>query len=376
MVKFNVDAKSEIGKTGLRAGTITDGGIRISTPTRVLNATELNHGKKISDSGLARDNFPHDLFEINKFMRPQAVSDFISDAEVSATILKQIKKNSASAGNKITIFHPVMNRQMEITDEINTKLIELQLQADIDLIAIMDTYNSEITDLRKRIKSSLERIRALDDNVVTPMLTLRMDSDEKLFLKKLELAVEEELTVINLTYASILENYQNYSALIDFTEKNSNIWIHMSEVPRKLLRTIPAGHLLPLFGIDTFALDSKPIPMGLIKRTMKEAKRFDRNSLKFLTLKEHVEVYGDSPKCNCFVENREKLSDVMKVYQASQLLSSSLSCHEAVSSHQEMGNLRTAILEEKSKKYLLRKENLLEGIKRLLKIDLAQEKLG
>ena len=108
-----------------------------------------------------------------------------------------------------------------------------------------------------------------------------------------------------------------------------------------------------VFGVDTFALDSKPIPMGLIKHTWKEAKRFDRNSLKFLTLKEHVSIYGDSTKCNCFVENREKLSDVLKVYQASQLLSSSLSCHEAVSSHQEMISLRTSILEEKSKKYLL-----------------------
>lgn len=375
MVKFEINAKAKLKNMALRAGTITDGGLHISTPTRALNVTELNHGKKITDRGLARQDFPHELFEINKFMKPEIVIEFINDAEVSASILKQIKKTSSLAGNRFTIFHPVINKKLEITDEMNIKLIELQLQADIDLISIMDNYNGSVKDLKKRIKSSFEQIKSFDTGVVTPMLTIKIDSDEKLFVEKLELAAEEGIYVINPSYNSILENYENYLNLMNFVEKHNNIWIHMSEVPRKLFRTIPSGHVLPLFGIDTFALDSKPVPIGLIKRVVKEAKRFDRHSLRFLTAKEHIDLYGDSPKCNCFVENRDKLSDVMKVYQVSELLSSSLSCHEAVASHQELNNLRMAILEDKSKKYLLRKESLLYGIKRLLKTDLAQEEL-
>ena len=87
-------------------------------------------------------------------------------------------------------------------------------------------------------------------------------------------------------------------------------------------------------------------------------------------------IHGDSPVCNCFIENRDKLTDTLHVYQAADLLSPAMTCHEAVASFYELLLFRRAILNGKSKEYLKSKPLLAGPLKQLLKIDLAQDKLS
>ncbi len=375
MVKFEIEFTRNLQNATLRAGIIKDGGIEIPTPSRVLNSAELENGRKIESKELGSPKFPHQVFEITKFMKPERLIEFSKNVDISAIIMKQIKKISDNAGMKrLTIFHPVLNRNFVITDEMNAKLIELQIGSNIDLIAVIDEHNSPVSKFKTRLKSSISRINDSGD-YSEPMPMIRMDSDYRFFGEKIDVAINEGVKVINVVYSPVDKNFANYSYLISLARQKKKVWIHMSEVPRKLYRKISAMHLLPLFGIDTYALNSRPFPMGLIKRKEVAVKRFDNKTLEYLTLPEHIKLYGDNPECNCFVENRKKLSDVLSIFQAAELLSPAIICHEAVSSYYEMQRLRKAIVEDKSGKYLASKKNLVFPIKKLLKIDLAQQQL-
>ena len=375
MVKFNVEATINLEKGVLRAGAISDAGSYISTPLRVLNSTELEHGHKIKSKGLGLPKFPHPVLEITKYMKPERLLEFTRNLDASATVQKQVRKISLSESGRLTIFHPVLNRMFQITDEINKKLIIMQINAEIDLISILDDYNSPLPQFKMRLKDSIKQI--IDsEQYAEPMLTIRMDTDYKLFKEKIKIALEEGVKVINLTYAGVKQNYHNYSYLVELAKSKTKLWIHLSETPRRLFRKIPAMHLLPLFGIDSYALNSKPFPIGLVQIKNSPVKRFDRETVSYLTVPEHLKIYGDNPKCNCFVDKiRDKLTDVISVYQAAELLSSAITCHEAISSYYELQKLRESIIQKKTEKYLSKKKILIQPLKELLKIDLAQQKL-
>ena len=377
MVNFETELIHIFKNSTLKAGVIQDCIMKIPTPLRVLNSSELEHGRKIGSKGIAVPNFPHQVFEITKFMKPERLLEFIKNADVSATILNEVKRVSNRAGiYRLTIFHPVVNRKFTITEEINKKLIEMQISSGVDLISILDEYNSSLSNFKKRLEKSMIQIED-SGQYMEPMPTIRIDSDYKLFGEKIETAIAERVKIINITYAAIKQNFTNYSYLINLArQKEKKVWIHMSEVPRRLFRKVPTMHILPLFGIDSYALNSKPFPIGLIKREEVAAKRFDKDTLKYLTLLEHSKLYGDHPNCNCFVEIRDKLSDSLSVFQAAEILSSALTCHEAICSYYELLKFRNAIIKKESKNYLVRKQILIEPIKKLLKIDLAQQELS
>lgn len=376
MVKFIVEASQNLKDCTVRAGVISDGGIIAQTPIRVLNSTELAHGDKINSSGLSVPRFPHKVFEITRFMKPQRVMDFIKNPEVSATITKNVRKISESAGNRIILFHPVLRKDMEISDEINEKLIELQIHCEHEVTTILDSYNSPVSSFKKRLKESIKQIKN-SGNYSEPMPSIRMDMDNKLFNEKIDTCIENNIRAINLTYANIRDHFQNFMSLVKLARNKStrSVWMHMSETPRKILRQTSVSHLLPLVSIDSYALNSKPLPLGIIQRKEVIIKRFDSHTLGFLTPEEHIKIHGNTPACNCFVENRNKLTDTLSVYQAADLLSSAMQCHETNSSFYELNRSRRAIFNHKYDEYLRTKSHINMPLKRLLKIDLAQGEL-
>ena len=47
-----------------------------------------------------------------------------------------------NAGQRITIFHPVFDKSLKTDDRLNSIMIDLQIQSDIDAVSILDDYNS------------------------------------------------------------------------------------------------------------------------------------------------------------------------------------------------------------------------------------------
>lgn len=357
-----------------RAGVIKEAGDSILTPTRVLSSKELDNGEKIQGSNLANPVFPHKIFEVTRQLMPWTVDGFVSNGEASLGLQKQIEKISRSAGTRLTLFHPVLDRRLDIQDRVNDVFVEIQLQSDIDAIAVLDRFNSKPALFEERLVRSMGHIEKAG-SASEPMPVLRMDMDDRLFEPKLKAILKHNVKVINLTYASVLLNFQNYVTLMKVM-KDKNVWIHMSELRKTFLRKAALPHIMPLFNIDSYALASKRFPIGKVEIKLRTLKRFDAGTLGHLTPDEYREIYGEELNCRCFVDKGRDLSNFIDVFNGAELLTPALACHETTGSHQEFEKGRARIMHDEYRDYLRHKEHLIAPIKRLLKVDLNDRTLG
>lgn len=384
-MRFEVQKTNKVFNLIVRAGIIKEAGRNIPTPLRVLNSKEIEHGQNLAKSKIVNPHFPHPVYELTRYFKPKTIFGLTKNMETSAALMKTLENLSNLAGNRFTIFHPITDKKVNITDEINQKMIALQIGCNVDAVAILDEYNSTPKKFNKRLEKSIKQIKD-DEEALEPMSLIRLDSDEKVFAEKINLVIKNKnVNILNLVYAPIKENFHNYLTLIKLASRNKtkNLWIHLSEVRKTLFKKCLPMHILPLFGIDSYALNNRPIfiipkdNQKIVKPKKKmEMSRFDKGTLGFIGLKEHKELYGEDPNCDCFVEIKKKLSENIETYRGADLLSSALICHEAVASYRELLKSREKIINQEYKNYLKSKKYLHEPLKKLLKIDLAQQSLS
>lgn len=370
MVKFELKATSGI----VRAGVIKEAGSSIPTPIRVLNSNELEHSKKIGTSKLALPLLPHPVFEITKYLWPDTITTIIRNGAASSGLQNQIDEISSNAGRRITLFHPIFDRSLAMDERISDVLIEMQLQIDLDRIAIFDRYNSNLNQFEERLRKSVKVIENAD-TAVEPMLILRMDTDERLFAAKLKLLSKFGINTLNLIYASIRENLQNYRN-ISRVLNDKDIWIHMSELNKKICNNSSLVQIMPVLGIDSYAMKSRPIPIGKFEKKLRLLKRFDAGTFGLLTPNEHKKLYGEDLNCNCFVDDDRNLKEFVETFQGAELLKSALMCHETCASFEEFQQSRPRIIKNDYYDYLRQKKYAYTPLKKLLKIDLNNKSLN
>jgi len=361
-----------------RAGMIKESGNEILTPTRVLNSTELENGLKLEKCKLVKVDFPHPITEVTHYIKTDSIYSMIKNAEASNGLKNQVEEKSKNAGQRITIFHPVFDKSLKTDDRLNSIMIDLQIQSDIDAVSILDDYNSSPEEFENRIKSSIKQIED-SDSVAEPMPTIRLDSDERIFGRKLKVCVGNRINIINLTYAPIKENYHNYSYLIN-NMADEDVWLHLSEVGNKIFNKSSLIHAMPLFSIDSFALKSRPFPPGTYKKRISVPKRFDTKTLGQIDVNEHKQMYGDKLNCDCFVDiNMDKqrtLNNFLNVFNGAQLLKQALVCHDACSSFNEFLKARNKIIGRNYRNYLRNKKYMHLPVKRFFKIDLGNKTIN
>ena len=357
----------------VRAGVVKEAGYSIPTPMRVLNSNELEHSKKVNTSGLARFTAPHPVFEITKYLWPSTVNTFVKNGAASYGFQKQIEDISNKAGQRITLFHPILDRGLDINDRINDVITEMQLQINTDAIAILDRYNSNPLQFEDRLTKSIRSIEKAD-SPAEPMPILRLDTDDRLFGEKLKILLKHGIKIANLIYAPIKQNFQNYTNVLKHL-KEEDIWIHMSELGRTTCKNSSLIHLMPMFGIDSFAMKSRPLPIGKFEKKFKAIKRFDAGTLGHITPDMHKKLYGEDLNCDCFVDDGRTLTSFIDEFNGAELLKSALICHETYSSYEEFRLSRTKIVRKAYYDYLRQKQYAYAPIKKFLNIDLKNKSL-
>ncbi len=373
MFKFKLCGRSMTA----RAGIIREAGDDITTPIRVLNSREMEHGLSLEKSGLVKLNFPHQIGEVTQYIKSDSIYNMIKNAEASIGLKNQIVEKSKRFNNRITIFHPSLEKNLEINDRINEVMIDIQTQSDIDAISILDKYNSSEKEFEKRLQRSIKQIEE-SDSIAEPMPVIRLDTDWRKFGGKLKICVNNNINIINLVYAPIKENYVNYSHLIN-NMCDEDIWLHLSEVGNKIFNKCSLIHTMPLFSIDSFALKSRPLPLGKFKKIKSIPKRFDSNTLGEIDINEHKQMYKNKLNCDCFVDNfmgkKRNLNNFLKVFNGAQLLRQAIACHNTCSSFNEFIYSRDKILENDYRTYLKRKKYIYQPVKKFFKIDLKDSLL-
>ena len=142
-----------------------------------------------------------------------------------------------------------------------------------------------------------------------------------------------------------------------------------------MLEKSSPAHIMPLFSIDSYGLNYRPLGFGKFEKKQIIVKRFDFGTLGFLEPDEHKEKYGEDLNCNCFIDKGRKFKEILEVYGGAELLSSALTSHEAVASFIEFIRSRKRIIENDYENYLRSKPYMVLPMKKFFGIDLKQKRL-
>lgn len=367
--------EGKFGFQGSGAHSLIDGGISVPIPTRALNSFEMEHAIKLKEF-LSTQRLPQYIFEINKLFSIKTAGG-LDIPEVSNYIKEEIEKKTESGGLRFSIFHPLFSKSVQITESLNRKLIDVQLQSDIDVITIRDQCGSYPYQLEKKIIESLETIKE-DSPAKTPMLTLYISESDNSFARKVDLAVKHGMA-IDIIYASPLSYYANYRYLSQIIKRNK-VYVHASEV-EKTLRTngkTAVPHMLNMFGIGSSSTKNKwflnPTTIPTQDKVHKKIpSRFDAVSMGHLTQAEHMKRHGDDLKCSCDICKGRTLKEFFDIYEKSGLLSEARKVHEVNQSFADMQHERTSIISGKQFQYLRSKDYLVDGIKIVFGFDLKNQ---
>jgi len=353
------------------AGKISEWGRWVPTPTRVLTPKEIEHGEKIVNGPTSLKHFPHPIYEITQDFYGITLQAFIKNPDVSFKIQSRVESLSDKGGPRITLFHPMIDAGTHVTDLMNESLIDLQLQANTDLVSIFDTRKISSSELAARISKSLKMI----DEPLEPMICLRMDVERNAhFYQKLQVVKDAGLKVINVNCVSPIKYYDNYLTIGKFAQEN-DVWVHMSEVDRTWRGNYQTSlmHFLAYFGVSSFAVKQSRFGPG--KYVKKPAKRFDARCLGHITSEEHGKKYGEKLACDCFVDSGKSRSDFYTSYSGAQILRSALAVHETNCSWKEFKIFRKEILGSNGKGYAKRKDYLSPTFIKVKGIDLKTTSL-
>jgi len=278
------------------------------------------------------------------------------------------KKNAYS--DKFTIFYPHFNKKILFDEKQyigieNLKtIIDLQTAAGLENISIPESNpNQNLESFIADLKSLSNRALASGAKEIVPYLDLGMgEHDSELFSKKYNYLIDAGFSIIGTVYRSYNENYPNFRYL---EERDDDVLIYCSGVDR-LWRgnwTTSQIHTPNFSGIDVAALLSMPAPPNKKpddkEKTIDEVKRFDKDMLGVIKLKDHLALHGEDLNCDCPICSNKSLADIMEKYSINQkggfepsYLDKICKLHELYASTKEFENERKYIKGNDSKTYV------------------------
>lgn len=345
------------------------------TPTRSATSTEHNYkietiNSIISEAGLGQGvptSFDNDIFQISKSFKMEQLHKLLKRNGSFKSSKKDIVSKKNAYSDKFTIFYPHFNKKMLFdekqyigTENLKT-IIDLQTAAGLENVSIPESNpNQNLEIFINDLNSLSNRALANGAKEIIPYLDLGMgEHDSELFSNKYNYLIDAGFNVIGTVYRSYSENYPNFRYL---EERDDDVLIYCSGVDRFWRGNWITSQIhTPNFnGIDVTALLSLPTPRGeKEKKSIEEIKRFDKNSLGVITLKDHLDLYGEDLNCNCPVCSNKSLPDIKNIYSVNQkgeldpsYLDKICKLHELYASTKEFENERKYIKDDESKAYI------------------------
>lgn len=367
-------------KTGARVGIIINKEVgNILTPIRVLTSSEFDASEKIRKSGLAIPELPHKIFQIGWTMPEDTLKSLKSDTRVYHSQRNRILEYSLKFPSKLSIFNPLFPNGFIVKKDVTSILVDLQIDSDVEMITIQNELGLSPSEYGKRLEENREKMENADGGlqVREPIPTLHLMEKENLFSDKLKEIADRGFNALSVSYASPLVQWSNYTALMKFFEKHSNILVHWGN----LLRTWPGSirsslpHVMQVLG-DSFAVMPRR-PMVPYKVIWKKVKIFDRKSLGNLTPETYIAVSGNTlDNCSVCEPMNNDLNIFGRSYQNANLLSQATKTHETISSFNEMTVGAKSIANGEFGNYVGNKKFLDIGLQRILRINARQQKLS
>jgi len=165
---------------------------------------------------------------------------------------------------------------------------------------------------------------------------------------KLKIIADNGFELLNVQYAPIRQYLPNYAILKEFGIDNK-AYVIVSNVPRFYSHRIHAStfHILPLIGADMACLEmGTSYPPKRSMETINDSlnpmalKRYEAELGGFLTIRQHLERYGDDPRCRpvCSACQGRSSLQILIEYQRRALLPLELKFHESSACCYDLNN--------------------------------------
>lgn len=267
-------------------------------------------------------------------------------------------------------FFPNLSSEIKIDLSGIKLLLELQRMCNLDFITLPN-LSADIGDFKKIVTDFNEEV--LGDRR-EPLVYMDMELEPDIFrdryLTLLKMAETGLVNSIGLTYRPIRDNVLNYRLI--WTNRESNVFLQMSGVPREYRRKTPAStmHLLPKWGIDSYSVKSgsgywgnggKPAKPRI--ETLYGAKRLDPEPL----LVQRFGTWAEKSTqldCDCPVCKGKNIPEFIEAYDSvhesypGEVFNAANRLHDHFKGAEELARAREYILDGELSEYFGIKEGL------------------
>jgi len=321
--------------------------MNIACPTRVINISEI---RTFNVLGLT-DKLPTHIFEYIKFLDKGKMKKLQKvNGVMSQNVSLALKETRYLHQIGIVKFFPKIPLELELSYDDLITLTDFQIFSHINVIAYPDYKVRAQTYLRNLDKiAEYTQSKGFSFQIMPYVNTLH---NINVFEAKVKGILDREYMSIGLEIRGGLGIYPQLT-FIQRQLNDKDVWIHGSNVsPRYPRSNLSHVHLLPYFGIDTFARTIFLPPMNPM--TEKNVTRFDALTLGILKYQTHKEKYGQSLNCTCPVCMDHDLESFYHGAARQVILKTKV--HDVVASSLEFGKAREHIAHGEFKEYLLSKE--------------------
>lgn len=351
------------------------------TPTRTITSTEHNYkvdvaNAIVSSAGLGQGPstaFENDIFQISKQLNPDTLSRYLKHNGTFNNSRKDIVAKKNAYEDKFIIFYPKFTKKMLFDDKVhigmdNLKtIIDLQVESGLEYVTIPESNpNQNFEAFKSDLEGLSKRAFSRGAKQVIPYLDMGMGTKENsdIFTKKYDYLIDCGFPIIGTVFRSIAQNYPNFRYL---EQSDDDVLRVCSGVSRfwQSNWTTSQLHIPNLWGLDVCSLDSQPVPGGIEHKNVADIKRFDKETLGILKLKDHNDNYGDELNCTCPICQGKTYDDFIEEYVTdsegvinTNQLDKICKLHETYASTKEFENERSFIKQSDSLAYIDSHEHL------------------
>jgi len=330
-------------------------GVDFTSPSRAFNQGEVDIFYEISNKNI----LPSNLIDINRLITQSIMNQLNDDyTNQRKTIVNKKNKNSA---NGLSLFSPVIDRNLEFDSTNLFTLLNLQLVSNLKVISIPD-FHSKIGQFKEIQKISNEHISDYPEG--EPYILPHLVSNSKDFKDKLAHIIDIGHRAFSLDIWGYSTSLGNLNYLQDYIRKSGhNLWIHSCNLERYLQSTnVSVPHVLTFFGVDTYSkrlFDIRSL-WDADKGEFKEIKN-EPESIRFF----HEDSLGVIPKTQLPMEFIDKLDKMGMFEGGGKLQSKKSKLYEMIEGQTEFETCTERIKKSEFREYASEKECLRNTIQNL-----------
>jgi len=297
MVELKLKGQSFDETTSASAATLELGRVDADLPGKFVQSSEMNAMKLTEISQLS----PGRIVISAKLMPPETLKRVLTEEKYLKDLTGRLVREGSMFAETAQLLYLAFKGESKVERVQDMKtLLDLQFFCDFDVVTIQQTADVSPEDYVSLYSSASRWTEERGfDRPLMPVLLAQPAKEE--FEKYLEPILKRNPSCLGVDMKGGF-HYHTLRAIEEAKKKRPGMWIHVFQVPPKVLfgrkaASCSHGMILPYFGVDSFnrwIVPPPPVPL-----TKDKINLFDRTAWSVLKRKGWREIHGKKLECDC-----------------------------------------------------------------------------